>query len=101
MLHVNAAMGCDPDGLHSHAGHLCAGGVGSMRAHGDEADLPVDIAAGLVVTLDGTQPGVLSLGTAGKRYIFFYYIKIIEYLQQANMNSERAWKEERLLHSKK
>lgn len=65
VLHVNAALCGDSDGLHPHAGHLGAGGVGAVGANGDEADLPVDITAGLVVTLDGTQPGILSLGTAG------------------------------------
>lgn len=68
VLHVNAALGGDPDGLHPHAGHLGAGGVGAVRADGDEADLPVDITTGLVVTLDGTQSSILSLGAAGIIY---------------------------------
>ena len=50
-------------GDHFEAGHHRAGGVGAVRAHGDEADVALRFSAALVIRLDDQQPRILALRT--------------------------------------
>ena len=52
----------DHDNFHSAAGR--AGWIGSVRALGDEADVPLQLPLSFVVGMDDAQPGILALSTA-------------------------------------
>jgi hypothetical protein len=59
--HVHVAVGVALGHHHLHAHHLGAGGVGAVRAAGDQADVAVAVPLGFVVGLDGQQAGVFAL----------------------------------------
>lgn len=67
VLHINLPGGCDADRTYEHASHVCGCGVGAVRRHRDEADVPLHVTAELMVTLDGAKPGVLALGSTANR----------------------------------
>ena len=59
--HVHVAVFIALGDHHRHADHHGAGRVGAVRAAGDQADVAVALATGLVVGLDDEQAGVFAL----------------------------------------
>lgn len=54
MFHVDISRRRDSNGTDSHACHVRRRRVGSVRRHGDQADVPFELAAELVVALNGS-----------------------------------------------
>lgn len=67
MLHVNVPGGRDAYCTHEHASHVRRRRVGAVCRNRDEADVTFHISTELVVTLDGSKPGVLALGSTGNK----------------------------------
>ena len=61
VVEVDVALGVARHHDHLEPGHHRAGGVGAVRARGDEADRPRLVAPAAVVGADGQQPGQLAL----------------------------------------
>ena len=59
--HVHVALGIAVDGHHRHSGHDRGGGVGAVRAVGDQAHRALRVATMLVVGADHHQARILAL----------------------------------------
>lgn len=60
---VQVSVGQALDGNDLHTGHGSRGGVGSVGRDGDQADVTLGVTTALVVGTNGTETGILSLGT--------------------------------------
>lgn len=67
MHHIYVTRGRDSNGADEHTRHVRGRRVGAVRAHRDQADVALRVAAEFMVALYCTQTSVLTLSTTVKQ----------------------------------